>query len=92
MSVGGTEVLHTNSGFSTDKMRAVNGLSKFYQDLSNLFTKFLFIPEEAISLTNILDQHLWNDKYITKNHEPVFYQTFLELGLNTIHDLLDDNS
>ena len=73
-------------------MRAVNGLCKFYQDLLNLFTKFSSVAEEPISLTNILDQHLWNDKYITKSHEPVFYQTFLELGLNTIHDLLlDDN-
>ena len=44
-----------------------------------------------MSLTNIFDQHLWNNKYITKNHEPVCHQTFLELGLNTIHDLLDDN-
>ena len=77
MSVGGTEVLHTKLGFSTDKMRTVNGLSKFYQDLLNLFTKFSSIPEEAISLTNILDQHLWNDKYITKNHEPVFIKLFL---------------
>ena len=91
MSVGGTEVLHTNLGFSTDKMRAVNGLSKFYQYLLNLFTKFSSMLEEAISLTNISDQHLWYNKYITKTHEPVFYQTFLELGLNTIHDPLDDN-
>ena len=89
-SVGGTEVFHTNLGFSTDQARAVNGLPKFYQDLLNLFTKFSSIPEETMSLTNILDQHLWNNKYITINHEPVYHQTFLELGLNTIHDLLDD--
>ena len=34
-SVGGTEVFLTNLGFSTDKMKAVNGLPKFYQDLLN---------------------------------------------------------
>ena len=74
-------------------MRAVNGLPEVYQDLLNLFTKFSSVPKETIlmSLTNILDQHLWNNMYITKNHEPVYHQTFLELGLNTIHDLLDDN-
>ena len=69
-----------------------NGLPKFSQDLLNLFTKFSSIPGETRSLTNISDQHLWNNKYITKNHEPVYHQTFLELGLNTIHDLLYDNS
>ena len=53
-------------------------------------TEFSFIPEDTMSLTNILDEHLWNNKYMTKNHEPVYYQTVLELGLNTIHDLLDD--
>ena len=90
-SVGGTEAFHTNLGFSTDKMRAVNGLTKFYQDPLNLFTKLSSIPEKTMFLTNILDQHLWNNKYIAKNHDPVYYQTFLELGLNTIHDLLDDN-
>ena len=90
-SVGGTKVFDTNLGFSTCQRRAVNGLLKFYQDLLNLFTKFSSIPEETMSLTNILDQHLWNSKYLTKNHEPVYHQTFLELGLNTIHDLLDDN-
>ena len=89
--VGGTKVFHTILGFSTDQMRAVSGLPKFYQDLLNLFTKFSSIPEETMSLTNILDQHLWNNKYITKNHEPVYHQTFLELELNTIYDLLDGN-
>ena len=48
-SVGGTEVFHTNLGFSTDKMKAVNGLPKFYQDLLNLFIKFSSIPEETLS-------------------------------------------
>ena len=72
-------------------MRAVHGLPNFYQDLLNLFTKFSSVPEETIYLTNISDQHLWSNKYITKNHEPVYHQTFLELGLNTIHDLLADN-
>ena len=72
-------------------MRAVNGLPKLHQDLLNLFTKFSSIPEETMPLTNILDQHLWNNKYITKSHEPVCHQTFLELGLNTTHDLPDDN-
>ena len=72
-------------------MSSVNGLPKFYQGLLNLSTKFSFIPEEPMSLKNIIDQHLWNNKYITKNHEPVYYQIFLELGLNTIHDLLDYN-
>ena len=52
-SVGGTKVFHINFGFSTDQMRAVNGLPKFYQDLLNLFTKFSSIPEETLSLTNI---------------------------------------
>ena len=56
-SVGGTDVFLTNLGFSTDYMRAINGLPKFYQDLLNLFTKFSSIPEETMSLTNILDQH-----------------------------------
>ena len=86
-SFHGTEVSHTNLDFSTDQMRAVNGL----QDLLNLFAKSSSVPEETMSLTNILEQHLWNNKYITKNHEPVYHQTFLELGLSTIHDLLDDN-
>ena len=49
-SVEGTEVFHTNLGFSTDKMRAVNGLPKFYQDLLSLLTKFSSIPEETMSL------------------------------------------
>ena len=54
-SVGSTKVFHTNFGFSTDKMRAVNGLPKF---LLNLFSKFSSIPEETMFLTNILDQQL----------------------------------
>ena len=61
-SVGGTKVFHTNLGFSPDQMRAVNGLSKFYQDLLNLFTKFSSIPEETMFLTNLSDQHPWNNK------------------------------
>ena len=44
-----------------------------------------------MSLRNILDQHLWNNKVQNQNYQPVYHQTFLELGLNTIHDLLDDN-
>ena len=87
-------VLNTIKGnfkTTTDQMRAVNGLPKFYQDFLNLLIKFSSIREETISLANIFDQHLWNNKYITKNHKPVYHQTFLELGLNTIHDLLDDN-
>ena len=87
----GTKVFHTNLGFSTDQMRVVNELPKFYQDLLNLFTKFSSIPEETMPLTNTLDQHLWNNKYVTKNNEPVYHQTFLELGWNTIHYLLDEN-
>ena len=66
-SVGCTKVFHTNLGFSTDQMRVVNGLPKFNQDLLNLFIKFSSIPEETTSLANILDQHRWNNKYITKN-------------------------
>ena len=72
-------------------MRAVNGFFKFYKDLLNFFTKFSSIPEETMSLTNILDQHLWNNKYIAKNHDPVHHKTFFELGLNTILDQLNDN-
>ena len=90
-SVSGTKVFHTILAFSADQMRAISGLPKFYQDILNLFTKFSSIPEETMSQTNILDRHLWNNKYITKNREPVYHQTFLELGLNTIYDLLDDN-
>ena len=65
-SVGGTKVFHTNLGFLADQMRPINGLPKFYQDLLNLFTKFSSIPEETMSLTNILDQHLWNKVYNQK--------------------------
>ena len=43
-----------------------------------------------MSLTSILDHHLWNNKHITKNPEPVYHQTFLGMGLSTIHALLDD--
>ena len=77
-SVGCPNAFHTNLGFSTDQMRAVNGLSKFYQDLLNLFTQFSAIPEETMFPTNILDQHFWNNKYITRNHELVYLKTFLD--------------
>ena len=67
---------------------ALNGFPKFYQELILFWEKVCIAQPKDFQ--DIINQSIWNNKFILKEGDSIFYPSLHGKGLLFIRDLLDE--
>ena len=60
----------------------------FYKELIELWCKINY--QEPSDITQILNQSLWNNCFITTQGKPIFNLSFINKGILKVSDILND--
>ena len=61
-------------------------IPKFYEDVHNSWSDIQKI--NTISVNNLINQTIWNNRYITIEKNPFLWQKWQKLGINKIKDII----
>ena len=87
--LGGVTFFHSNLKLADSSLRLVKTLSPFYQELVNLWANIS--QQNPTAFSEICNQTLWNNSFITTLGKPIFYKDFIDKNMLRIADLLTDS-
>ena len=64
---------------------------KFYQDIHNVWSELTQIDVNSVTQAIVKSQTIWKNRYITIQKKPFIWKDWLEHGIVTIDNILDEN-
>ena len=72
--------------FKNDARYISKEIPQFYKQIFEYW--FQLYSSQPISTNDILNEKLWNNKYILIDEKPVYYKTWHQHGIKIIHDII----
>ena len=86
--LGGSSTFHYNLKLGDKCSTIVKTFPTFYQELIELWCKISY--QEPSDFTQIYNQILWNNSFIVTQGKPILNLFFINKGISTVIDILND--
>ena len=87
-SVGGTQIFHCN--YDAKCINLDKSLPKFYTDVMFYWQELVNTVPKTKS--DVLNQIIWNNRYIKINKKSVFFKDWYQSGVKNVSSLIDDQT